>query len=407
MYRSALVDQMGSHGTNPNIEIGRCVKRAVPLIAHVLHRFDTGGMENGVANLINHLPKNHYSHALICLTDSTDFAERLRNDNVTIHALHKRPGKDAAVYLRFWRLMRKLRPDIVHTRNVGTLDLAPVAALAGVPIRIHGEHGWAASDAGGQSRKYRRLRRCCDPTVTQYVAVSRDIERWLDTYIGVSRAKVRHLCNGVDTELFRPDGPAAALFPGNRDEPDSPLTIGSIGRMDPIKGFDVLVSAAAQLVHENVALRRRVRLAIVGDGPTYATVSAQVRDAGLDDVVSLVGNRKDVPEVLRSVDIFVLPSRNEGISNTVLEAMATGLPVIGTNVGGNPELIEHGRTGYLVAPNSPGELAAAIRRYVDDAALRRDHGTAARSRAEDCFSLNTMLMGYRQMYDHYLSSTIN
>ena len=401
MYRSALTDRMMSR-FNPSTASNRRGVRAVPLIAHVVHRFDTGGMENGIANLLNHLPKDRYSHAVVCLTNSTDFAKRLGSDNVAIHALHKKPGKDAGVYPRFWRLLRALRPAIVHTRNIGTLDLAPLAALAGVPVRIHGEHGWDASDAGGQSRKYRRLRRCCDPMVTQYVAVSQDIERWLTTYIGIRRAKVRHLCNGVDTDLFRPDGPAATLFGRERNADDDTVTIGTVGRMDPIKALNVLIAAVAQLVSDNPRSRRRLRLVIVGDGPTYTAVSEQVREAALDDIVFLAGHRKDIPEVLRSLDLFVLPSQNEGISNTVLEAMATGLPVVGTNVGGNPELIQDARTGYLVPPNSPGELAAAIRRYVDDAGLRRDHGRAARRRAQELFSLKHMVAEYDQMYDCYL-----
>jgi glycosyltransferase involved in cell wall biosynthesis len=172
--------------------------------------------------------------------------------------------------------------------------------------------------------------------------------------------------------------------------------------MDPIKCFDVLVAAVGQVLRADGSARRRLRLVIVGDGPMYSDVSARIQEAGLDDVAFLTGRRNDIPDVLRSLDVFVLASRNEGISNTLLEAMATGLPVIATDVGGNSELIDDRITGYLVPSNAPGKIASAIRRYLDNDELRRNHGRAARSRAEEHFSLNRMVAGYRQLYDRYL-----
>ena len=125
----------------------KIVKNHSDSIAHIVHVIDRlaiGGMENGVVNLINTMPRDRFRHSIVCIKQATDFRNRIRRDDVEIFELNKNEGKDPAIYLRFWKLLRRLRPEIVHTRNIGTLDLAPVAALAGVPIRVHGEHGWEA-----------------------------------------------------------------------------------------------------------------------------------------------------------------------------------------------------------------------------------------------------------------------
>lgn len=373
-----------------------------PLIAHVIYRLQAGGMENGLVNLLNELPAGRYRHAVVCITESTDFADRIRRKDVSIHALHKRPGKDPGVYFRFWRLLRSLRPAVVHTRNLGALDLAPVAALAGVPYRIHGEHGWDAADAQGESRKYRWLRKLCNPAVTQYVAVSRDIERWLHTAIGVPAGKVQRICNGVDTGLFRPDGPAAGLFGVPPAGTDPPVVVGTVGRLDPIKGLDVLVEAVSELIRRDPSVRARLRLVIVGDGPLFGEVSEQLRESGLGDVALLAGRRDDVPAVYRDMDVFVLASRNEGICNTLLEAMASGLPAVATRVGGNVELVDDGATGRLVRPGDANELAESIMAYIDNADLRERHGAAARKRAVENFDLHGMISDYGNLYDRCL-----
>ena len=189
-----------------------------PLVAHVVFRFDVGGLENGVVNLINRLPADEIRHAVIALTEATDFRRRVRRPDVVIHELHKQPGKDPAAYLRLFRLLRELRPAVVHTRNFGTLDCQTVACLAGVPLRIHGEHGWDIHDPDGTNRKYRMMRRAIAPLIHRFVTVSRDLERYLVETVGVAAGKVQRICNGVDTERFHPPvpgSPDAAQLPAH------------------------------------------------------------------------------------------------------------------------------------------------------------------------------------------------
>ena len=142
-----------------------------PLVAHVMYRFDIGGLENGVVNLINHMPPGAYRHAVISLTEITDFHKRIARDDVEFIALNKSPGHALWIYVRLFRLFRRLRPAIVHTRNLGALELVVPAWAAGAPVRIHGEHGRDVGDLDGSNKKYQWVRRIYRPFVTHYIAL--------------------------------------------------------------------------------------------------------------------------------------------------------------------------------------------------------------------------------------------
>lgn len=375
-----------------------------PLIAHVIYRLDVGGMENGLVNLINHMPAERYRHAIVCLTEHTEFRRRLRRDDVRCYALNKRPGKDIPLYGRLWRLLRDLRPQIVHTRNLAALDALVPAALAGVRGRVHGEHGRDVIDLDGSSPKYTLLRRGLRPLAHRYVAVSRDLEQWLRERIGVPPARLRRICNGVDMERFRPAAEGRLPLPVSGFAGADTFVIGSVLRFEPVKDPLNLMRGLARLLERAPRLRARVRLALIGDGPMYRTVAAEVDRAGLRDSVWLPGARDDVPELLRAFDLFVLPSLAEGVSNTVLEAMASGLPVAATRVGGNTELIVEGETGTLVPHADPDALAQALQRYADDRELARRHGRSGRERCEREFSLAAMVRRYVEVYDELIGA---
>src|SRR5690348_4887464 len=206
-----------------------------PLVAHVVYSFDYGGLENGVANVINGLPADRFRHAVVALTTATDFRHRIRDPGVTVHALGKRAGKDPGAYLRLYRLLRALRPSIVHTRNLSTIEGSLVAKLAGVPHRIHGEHGWDVFDPDGTSRKYRALRRLLEPAIDRFVAVSRELESWLTARVGIRPSKVTRICNGVDTEIFRPrERSERCILPTGRFPPGC-VVVGAVIRFSAIK----------------------------------------------------------------------------------------------------------------------------------------------------------------------------
>ena len=373
-----------------------------PLIAHVVFRFDTGGLENGVVNLINHLPRDAYRHTIISLTDITDFRRRVMRADVQFIALQKPPGHAYKLYPRLFRLFRETRPAIVHSRNLAALETVVPAWAAGVPIRIHGEHGRDMLDLHGANRKYQWVRKLYRPYVTQYIALSRDLERYLCANVGVPAARVEQIYNGVDALKFRPAEAGRALIEGCPFRDPRFWLVGTVGRMDPVKDPLNLVRAFIQALQLAPAKRERMRLLLIGDGALYSEARAMLGQAGIADLAWLPGERNDVPDILRGLDCFVLPSLGEGISNTILEAMATGLPVIATNVGGNSELVEAGTTGELVPAGDPHALAQPMLAYARDRAVAKTAGRNGRARIEREFSLEAMLGRYRGLYDRLL-----
>jgi len=385
-----------------NVQAGALDNGTAPLVAHIIYRLDVGGMENGLINLINHMPAERYRHAIVCLDDFTDFRLRLRRPDVACYALHKQPGKDIGLYLRLWRLLRRLRPQIVHTRNLAALDSLVPAALAGVRHRVHGEHGRDVIDIDGNSVKYTLLRRALRPFAERYIALSLDLEGWLRERIGVGPDKLVHICNGVDMHWFQPASSGRAPLPVPDFAGPDAFVVGSVLRMQPVKDPMNLVHAFVRLLARWPRLRARARLVLIGNGPLYTEAENELRSAGVEQFAWLPGARNDVAQLLRGFDAFVLPSLAEGISNTILEAMATGLPVVATRVGGNPELIRDGETGVLVPRSDPEALAHALRTYIEDPALAARHGRAGRARVEQEFSLEAMMRRYMAVYDDVL-----
>ena len=369
-----------------------------PLIAHVIFRLDVGGLENGLVNLINQTPQGVYRHAIICVTNATEFRNRITSTDVIIIELGKKPGKDLAVYWRLFRALRKLKPDVFHTRNVNTIEYQPIAALAGVRTRIHGEHGWDIHDLHGTSRKYRILRKFARPFVDRFIVVSKGLRDYLTVSIRIPPERITLIYNGVDLCKFHPrehteDEAEKAIMADSRA-----IVIGTIGRMKEVKNQRLLIRAFIEIINQNPDERSKIQLVMVGDGPLRNGLMNELREAALEEISSFPGACDNIPELLREIDVFVLPSRNEGISNTILEAMATGLPVIGTRVGGTPEIVLDGITGVLTKDEDVSGLASAISRYVEDPELRQRHGIAARERVQADFSLESMVTRYLDVY---------
>jgi sugar transferase (PEP-CTERM/EpsH1 system associated) len=372
-----------------------------PLIAHVVYRFDVGGLENGVVNLLNRMPVERYRHAVVSLTDATAFRRRVLRDDVEFIDMHKAPGHGVKLFPRLYRLFRRLDPAIVHTRNLAALEASAPAWIAGAPVRVHGEHGRDIVDLDGSNRTYRLVRRVYRPFVSHYVAVSGDLERYLLDTIGVRRPRVTRIVNGVDTAAFAPAAVRTPVAGCPFVDPASWLC-GTVGRLQPVKNQVLLAKAFVRALERAPALRGRLRLVIVGDGPGRAGIVDILSRAGVLELAWLPGARNDVADILRALDVFVLPSLAEGISNTILEAMASGLPVIATAVGGNGELIEDGCTGALVKTGDSDVLAEALLRYAHDPDRARAAGRAGRVRAERLYGLDTMVGQYDALYDRLL-----
>jgi len=367
------------------------VKHA-PLVVHLIYRFDFGGLETLVAECINRMPAEQYRHAIVCLTGYTEFAAKVSRPGVDIIALDKPPGLALATHLKLWKLLRRLKPAVLHSYNLAAVEYAFTAAVAGVPVRVHAEHGRDAGDPHGLNRKHNLLRRGLTPFIDRYVPVSDDLQRWLRQVVGVPDAKTLMIANGVDTDRFRPRQDQHAA---QRRE----FVIGTVGRIQDVKNHSGLVDAFIRLRDLLPNERDRLRLAIVGNGPLLNMITEKVRLARLQDVVWLPGSRTDIAELMGGFDVFALPSIAEGTPVTVLEAMASGLPVVASRVGGIPEVVEDQVTGLLTPPSDPGALAEALAVYVRDPALAARHGAAGRARVERSNSIAAMVAGYARLYD--------
>lgn len=372
-----------------------------PLVAHVVFRFDTGGLENGVVNLINHMPKEAYRHAVIALTEITDFRKRITRDDVEFFALEKPPGHALRIYPELYRLFKQLAPAIVHTRNLSALEAAVPAWAAQVPVRIHGEHGRDVEDMDGTNKKYQWIRRIYSPFVKHYIALSQDLAHYLTHPVGIAAKRVTQIYNGVDATRFHPSPQRQEIVGSPFNDPDY-WVIGTAGRMQTVKDQTTLAQAFVKAIEAAPALSSRLRLIMVGDGPLRQRSADIIAAAGLSDCAWLPGERTDIPEIMRGLNCFILPSMAEGISNTILEAMASGLPVIATAVGGNTELVVENKTGRLVPSSNPDALAQAI----IDTACNPETGVImghnARRLVEERYSLSAMVRNYQQMYDRLL-----
>lgn len=374
-------------------------------IVHIVYAFATGGLENGVVNIINRLPEKKYRHTIVCVTGhDNEFFARITINNVDIVDLNKPVGNGVAWLFKCWKLLRKLKPDICHSRNISALEAQLPAFLARVPYRIHGEHGWDVNDLGGSNKKYQLWRRFFKPFIHQYVALSQEAVTYLADKIKVNADNIHHICNGVDIDKFTPHK-SRALLPENFA--NNSLIFGTVGRLAKVKNQTLLVSAFISLWQKESQLQDKLRLVIIGDGILLPQLKKMVAAAGAECAVWLTGQRNDIPQLMNAMDVFVLPSLAEGISNTLLEAMASGLPFIATNVGGNADLVlpQHAHS-HIVNANDEQQLVKAMSQYLNVPERLVNDSDLVRAYCVKSFSLEVMVGKYHQLYQKNINKGI-
>lgn len=367
---------------------------ALPLVMHLTYALDVGGLETLLVDCINKMPSDQYRHVVVCLTRASSFAERITQPGVEVYALNKAPGLGLGTHLAFWKLARRRRPTILHTYNLAAMEYAFAATLAGVPVRVHAEHGRDTSDPHGLNPKHNFLRRRLAPFIDCYVPVSEDLHAWLRQVVRIPAAKVLFIKNGVDTDKYRPAARAGTGAPWT----DAHFVIGTVARVSDIKNHRGLVDAFIRLRALLPEQAARLRLSIIGDGPLLPALREQVAAAGLQEVVWLPGARSDVAQLVPEFSVFALPSLAEGTPVSLLEAMSCALPVVASNVGGIPEVVTEQVEGSLVPPQDTEALALALGRYASDPVLARRHGEAGRARVVQQYSMAAMLGAYTALY---------
>jgi sugar transferase (PEP-CTERM/EpsH1 system associated) len=289
--------------------------------------------------------------------------------------------------------MRQYRPHIVHTRNWGAIEAVVAAKLAGVPVVIHSEHGYEVDMFAGLPLRRRLFRRLAYSMADAFFAVTRELRDFHARQAWISPERMGVLYNGVDTQRFAPRSEWRAAARKELGFGTDSFVVGTVGRLVPIKDQQTLLQAAALLATRGV----NVRVLLVGSGPERERLQSLATGA-LAGRVCLVGDSGKVAELLNAMDVFVLPSLKEGMSNTLLEAMASGLPVLATDVGGNPEIVENNVNGCLFSPGDATWLANKLQSLAQSPAFVHQLGTAARNRAIDSFNLSLMLESYRSLY---------
>lgn len=347
------------------------------------------GMELVVAALTRGLAGRGHDVGVTCLQNKGPVADLLQAAGYRV-TLAASPGLRTILRparLRDWLLQR--RPDVVHVHSGAWLKTVRAARMAHVPRVVFTMHGID----GTQPWYYPLLDRIAARDTDAVVAVSHAFVDYLAKRAHVNRRKLHVITNGVDIRSFTP-GPATGRVRQAIAADAAAVVVGHVARFSPVKNHTLLISAFERVVR----VQPQAQLALIGDGPLRAAIEQQVDTLGLRSRVAFLGLLSDLPAVYRDLDILVLPSLSEATSMSILEGMASGLPIVATAVGGTPALLDEGRAGVLVPNNSPQALADALSRLISSSEERAHFGTAARRRAEALYSDQAMLDAYEALY---------
>lgn len=352
-------------------------------VCHLSLGLSTGGLERLLVDMARFHDREAWEQSFVALHDVGGPGEEIRTAGCQVTGLKLQGASRWKAIRRLARLFRDEGIDVVHTHNayphlVGTL----AARWAGVPVVVHTRHG----QRFGHGWKSRWSFRLAALGVDRIVAVSDDAARLCVAEDGVPARKVLRIWNGIDCDKFAFHGCAL-----------KPVAI-SVARLSREKDFPTLLRAT-QIVRNEIP---EFRLRIVGGGAELPRLMALREELGLTDAVELLGERRDVPELLKTAGFFVSSSLTEGVSLTLLEAMAVGLPILATNVGGNPEVVEAGVTGELVEAGDPKPIAAGILRMLAQRGIWPVMSEAARQRVERLFDIRQMVASYEALYDDCL-----
>jgi glycosyltransferase involved in cell wall biosynthesis/peptidoglycan/xylan/chitin deacetylase (PgdA/CDA1 family) len=368
-------------------------------VLHLIWALDLGGAERQVVEIVRRLDRSRFEPLVGCLVKKGRWGEALEKEGVRVVDLAKRPGFDLRLLGRLVRLLRAEKVSVVHTHAFTAATWGRLAAaLARTPVVVAHEHSAFSLD----SRQRRFVDRALIPATDRWVAVSQALARDLVRQEGLPRPRVVVVRNGIPLPAPEPEGlrRAAAL----RDEWRSgrfETLVGTVGRLEVRKGLEVFLQAVAVLAPSHPTLRA----VVVGEGPLGGRLENQARELGLGDRVLFTGRRDDVPEVLRALDVFALPSHTEGLSISLLEAAASGRPIVATDVGGNPEVVEDGMTGLLVPPGDPGAFAAGVARILTAPGGGGELGARAAERVRTRFSAEGMVGRIEDLYEDVLASS--
>ena len=367
-------------------------------VFQVLPSLAVGGAERLVVHLIEHLCRERFAPVCICLESplGTHYEARVQASGAPLYFLGKGAGANGGALRQLSALFRQYHPAVVHTHIIGLNYAYPLMIRYRTPARVHTVHSLALREMGVRVGAWVRqlaFRYRIGRVVP--VAVADEVQASIQQLYGYPDPLL--IPNGIPTDEYAPDPNKRAQWRQTHGIEPHATVLTHIGRFAPPKNHLLLIEAFAR-VHASTPLY----LLLVGGGELENAVREQVAGLGLQERVRFLGVRADVADILRASDVFVLSSRVEGNPLSVMEAMAAGLPVVSTAVGGVPELVREGETGLLVPSEDAGALAQALQALVDDAARRRAMGAAARQHAVAHFDIRHTVRGYEQLYEALL-----
>jgi glycosyltransferase involved in cell wall biosynthesis len=357
-----------------------------------------GGAQIALLRLLKHLNRNQFEPWVICLYNGDGaLARQIKDLNISIFDLGMTKKYRWDAFLKLWLLLKKIHPQILHTWMFhANIPGRIVGRLANIPIVISSERTM------GQEGSFRRItNRLTAYLADAIICVSRTVLEFSKVRIGLPASKLIQINNGIDFDAidFSLDQVQARTQYGL---PSTGFLIGAIGRPRPVKGYDVLLNAFANLV----TLEPDLLLLFVGDGPDRKKLEFKAQQLNLPPRVRFMGDQSEIHKLLPALNILVSSSFHEGMSNVILEAMAAGLPVVATAVGGTPEVVVDGETGLLVPPGDPEALSQAILKLIQNPKMRKKMGLAGRERVKKHFTIQETVHQTEKLYLKLLAEKV-
>ena len=360
-------------------------------VLHILANLGAGGAERMAVHIVRGLNRHRFEPAVVAFSGrlGSDLEQQLDEDGIKTWFLGKEPGFGWRTYHRLHRVFKEFRPDIVHT-HVHVMRYAFPSLVYFKPrLMVHTVHNIAGREIEPRARWLQRLayRQGVIP-----VAVAREVAASLERLYGIAGCRV--VWNCIPTDLYASPQTTRAAWRAKQGFSEEDILFVCVARFAPQKNHELLINAFAK----GPASDPRAHLVLAGEGTLRAQVQERVNKLGLTSRVHFIGLRTDVPDVLGAADVFVLSSDYEGNPLAVIEAMAAGLPIASTAVGGVPELLENGKEGFIVQPGRAEQLSEAMVTLLKDGKLRRAMGAAAAARAKDKFDVSAMIRAYEELY---------
>lgn len=360
-------------------------------ILHLVLSMDTGGLENGVVNIINGLDETKFTSVLCCIKHGGDLISRINKD-IKVIELNHYSGIEYQPLKELKRVISEESIDIVHTRNHKPFLFGFIAAkILSRTALVHSEHG---KDYPFNIIKM-FIQKMCTYFTNEVVALTRDIKSNMVRHVGIRSEKIQVIINGVDTVKFSPSVKKPELI-REFGIMEGDIVVGAVGRMVAVKNYPELLLSARDVI----SVCPNIKFIIIGDGPELETIKGLTHHYGLTENVYLPGNRDDIDDVLRLLDVYVLTSTNEGLSNTLLEAMSTSLPVVVSRVGGNTEIVNSDLVGYTYLSGDNDELTNKILKLYKNKELRENIAASARNHVIENYSLDNMINNYSNLYEN-------